>query len=68
MAEHEDRTTPGQSAHGRAARAARQARSAEALRRNLKRRKQQARERNGVGPGEGSAQHDDEGKGSDAGS
>jgi hypothetical protein len=46
-----------------AARAERQARSAEALRENLKRRKQQARMRTG----EGEERHDDEGKGSGGG-
>jgi len=45
------------------ARAEREARSAEALRENLKRRKQQARER----LGEGGERHDDEGKGSGSG-
>ena len=44
-------------------RAAREARSAEALRENLKRRKQQARER----MGEGEKRDDDEGKGSGGG-
>ena len=44
-------------------RAAREARSAEALRENLKRRKQQARER----MGEGEKRHDDEGTGSGGG-
>jgi hypothetical protein len=41
------------------ARAAREARSAEALRENLKRRKEQARQRSG----EGGERHDDEGTG-----
>jgi len=44
-------------------RAGREARSAEALRENLKRRKQQARER----LGEGGERHDDEGEGSGGG-
>ena len=67
MPERDDRPTPGQSAQGRKARTARLARSAAALRRNLKRRKQQARERLAEGPGEESAHHDDEGKGPGAG-
>jgi hypothetical protein len=63
--ESDDTARAGGSGGARAkdVRAGREARSAEALRENLKRRKQQARMR----MGEGDERHDDEGKGSGGG-
>jgi len=58
--------TPEKPAQGGDARAVREARSAEALRQNLKRRKQQARDRESE-RGERGERHDDAGKGSDTG-
>ena len=59
----DNKVLPGKTPRGGETRAEREARSAEALRENLKRRKQQARMR----MGEGEERHDDEGKGSGGG-